>query len=231
MTKKQLIPVLLIGVGLLLLSNLIVWFWFAKDMHLEWDAPNFNNVVTPIATVIALAVYGYALLQTIEQNKIILSQSFKPHVEREFDRLTKQFIEEQTNFKTGDNFNDRDLMGTLKIYVQIIENNKEYRQDISDWKDGILHTQDELESRTYYKRLLFFEGMTVVDYSSIFQLIDYIDNSDQLLESDRNDYKRRIVVEFVGKYLTLIEHLTKNPFYIPDYFWVFGGEKVEFISY
>jgi len=62
-----------------------IWYW--NKLNLKFDSNEFNNIATPILTMIATPIYALALYTTIRQNKITLSQNLKPFYEKEIDNL------------------------------------------------------------------------------------------------------------------------------------------------
>ena len=66
-----------------------IWFWNKKNLMLE--PSNFNNILTPIISFCAFIVYSLALITTIRQNKIILSQNIKPFFEKQIDEYLMNY--------------------------------------------------------------------------------------------------------------------------------------------
>lgn len=60
---------------LLILIDLSTGIWYWNKLNLKFNSSEFNNIVTPILTMIATPIYAWALYTTIKQNKIALSQN------------------------------------------------------------------------------------------------------------------------------------------------------------
>ena len=85
--KKINVKWLLVILITLVLVDILTRFFLWKGLNLVFNASNFNNIVTPIATVVAIGVYYNTLRNLIKQTEIIQSQNMKPFFEAKLKNL------------------------------------------------------------------------------------------------------------------------------------------------
>ncbi|WP_290834428.1 hypothetical protein [Flavobacterium sp.] len=188
-----------------------IWYW--NKLNLKFDSSEFNNVVTPLLTMVATPIYAWALYTTIKQNKITLSQNLKPFYEKEIDNL----VLKGKKIK----FEDSKLFGKKKInalnFVKYISKcfvnlslNEQYREDYENYKKGKKFTKDYFFSRNYIDELMFISNFTMgiggifFFHSDISSLINKIKVS-KLIKEDKDLLKTRIYSEFLAQYMAFIE--------------------------
>lgn len=127
---------ILIIIGLLFSS----WLLFKNDFFCTYNVSTFNNIVTPIATILAFVIY-YATLVEIKNsnNKNIGFQKitlFKERIENLKYRLENTHVNIPINFKESlkltDNYN---LTSFLSAYKEI---HKEMRMKIENGETDII---------------------------------------------------------------------------------------------
>lgn len=230
----------------LLLTDLFTGIWYWNRLNLKFDPANFNNIITPIFAIIATLIYGLALFNTVNQNKIILnqnkiilSQNIKPHYEKEIENLMTQSREIKIK---GEITNDDepikiDALNYIKAINDTIINlsqNKEYLEDYAKYENNELLTIDYFKSRNYFGKLLFLSEFTIginavsFFYQDIKLLIQEI-NQSKLISEDKELLKKRIKRNLLSQYMAFIDFMDKHPSIVPPIPIVFDlQEKIEF---
>lgn len=218
MKFKYLILTLLLILIALIITDIITGIWFWNKYNLVFSADNFNNIVTPVLTLIAIIIYGLALFTSIKQNRIIFDQSILPYYLDEIKKLKKKA--KNKNFDTLHLFEGKKvhlLNFTTHLFSAItsLTKNIEFLQDYEDFENGIEHDFEYFKNREYFNYLLFIYEFTVgfdikFNFIDIKQLVDQIDSS-ELLESNKKILKKRIKRELnIEEYLAFIEFFEKN---------------------
>lgn len=239
MKIKQIIIFLLCIATLLLLTDLITGIWYWNRLNLKFDSEKFNNIITPLFTIIATIIYAFALFTTINQNKIILSQNLKPLYEKEIEIL----ITKSRDIKIkGEITNDAEPIEITALnYIKAINNtiinlsqNNEFIEDYSKYKNNELLTRDYFKSRNYFGKLLFLSefafGINQVSflYQEIKLLIQEI-NQSKLISDDKELLKKQIKRNLLSEYMAFIDFMDKHPLIVPPIPIVFDlQENIEF---
>ncbi len=205
--KRNYFGVLVLILIIVALLDIATRYWFWSGLHLKFDASNFNNIFTPIGTIISTVLFFAALALAIKQNRIILSESLKSHFELEFDRIRKVL---QCDLR----------MENVRSELYKLTRNAEYRNDLRDFRKGKIQNIGYFSDRDYCHLLesiyysYIFQGLTVLDL--VKGLIEDIELSN-LQTEDQRFYKKRIKNEFVQSYLAFIEDCNQIPnrFFIP----------------
>lgn len=228
--KYPLIKILFILVLIILIIDIALRYWYFNNFHLVYDSLIFNNVVTPIFTIISVLIYSFALFTALNQNKVILSQNIKPFYEREIEKLLihgKEIrfmsltAEEEESGKI-DAFN---YLNFINEKLLILSNDAHYNKDYDDFKNGILKDRSWYKNRSYRNELFFLNqfifGISSVSYfyKKIEQLISEI-NESKLIEEDKILLKRHIFRTFLKDYMSFIETQLNHDFMppVPDEF-------------
>ncbi len=210
---------------LLLLTDLITGVWYWNRLNLKFNSANFNNIITPTFTIIATLIYGFALFNTMNQNKIILSQSLKPHYEKEIENLVIKSREIKIEGELTNN--DESIKINALNYIEAINNsiiklskNKEYLEDYAKYENNEILNIDYLKSRNYFVNLLFLSQFTIgmnsisFFYDDIKILIQEI-NQSNLISEDKELLKKNIKRNLLSEYMAFIDFLDKHPLIVP----------------
>lgn len=239
MKIKHIIIFLLSIAILLLLTDLITGIWYWNRLNLKFDPANFNNIFTPLFTIIATIIYAFALFTTINQNKIILSQNIKPHYEKEIENLVTKARELKIN---GEIANDGEPIEINALnYIKVINDtiiklsqDNEFLEDYTKYENNELLTRDYFKSRNYFGKLLFLSEFTIginqvsFLYQEIKLLIQEI-NQSKLISEDTELLKKQIKRYLLSEYMAFIDFMDKHPLIVPPIPIVFDlQEKIEF---
>jgi hypothetical protein len=148
----KLLIILVSVLALILLVDIFMGFWFWHKGILIWDANNFNNIITPIATILGVIVYAVSLWFMYKQNRIIQSQSIKLYYDNRIDK----FIDEQDKVidyisiaGKSVNFSFRNYIKKLStIYIEL-EGDSDFEID-SKSTTGIKTI--DIEKKPYYAK-------------------------------------------------------------------------------
>lgn len=234
--KDNIVKLLLVTLIIIISSDLIVRVWFNKNLDLLFDSVIFNNVVTPLFTIISVIIYSVALFLTISQTKIILSQNIKLFYEKEIEK----FIDKAENTKIESILFEEENVNALnyityisKTFMKLIRN-KEYIEDINQFKNECDLDIEYFINRSYIKEVLFLSDFTMgvspihFFYQDLEEFIIEIDNS-KLIEEDKKLFKKQIKRIFVAEYLALVNSRTIT--LLPEIPLIFGNTNSPKIVY
>ncbi|HRG08470.1 MAG TPA: hypothetical protein PLJ08_07815 [Cyclobacteriaceae bacterium] len=225
--KKYLLSILLTVGCLLLLTNIIIHYWEGWSFTL-YGSTLFNNLVTPIATIISIGIYSWTLLELIKQNKINHSNNLKPYFERRFsfvleklkDKIYKIDRPEAPNFH--DNFSMHDCFSILEYFKEVeylMNRDADYLSDSSDFKRGRVYKTEfydyKVYSRYYVKNMEFFANHGISGYLLVVDLIKEVKRS-SLIDDDKQGFLNLIKLEMVDPYINYIDSIRLTP----DYFMI-----------
>lgn len=208
--KNIFFKILLIGFILILCTDIIVHIWFAKDFDLLFDSAIFNNVVTPVFTIVSVVIYSFALFITIAQNKIILSQNIKPFFEKEIEKLLikgKEIDIESILFE-NEKINALNYTQYINKTFLLLSKNKEYIEDYNRLSKLCTENTEYFKNRSYIKEILFLNDFAIgigpiyFFYNDIIELIGEI-NSSKLIDEDKELLKKQIKRTFLLEYIAL----------------------------
>ncbi len=201
---------------ILLITDLTTGIWFWNRENLFFDSTKFNNITTPLISIIALIIYTIALFTTINQNKIILSQNIKPHFEREIEELVKKAEEIKFIYTYNQEIKEYNALNYISGITLTYRNLRLNADFINDYQnpDNIPKTYNNLKTRSYFGSILFLSDIGLgfelgFFYSELQNVIKEI-NLSQLIETDKDHIKKRIFRTFLNEYFALIEYEKKT---------------------
>lgn len=191
------------------------------NFHLTFDSTNFNNIITPIATIISVGLFVWI---SIRQDRWVRRQNNKSHIEKSFNdtiEVLKKYLfktpteNAQLNALTGLNF-----MNQVRVSVSGIRYNGSYLSDLEESKAGTERPLSYYEGRDYFEHVLILNKLSKLfilePVSTLIWEISKID----LDETDRAYFKKRIYNEMVSDYCLFFEtydgDLSKPNLFIPD---------------
>jgi hypothetical protein len=238
MTLKQLIIFLLCLAIILLAADIFTGIWYWNRLNLQFDADNYNQIITPTAAIIGIVIYSWALFTSIRQNKIIegqnkiiASQNIKPFIEKEIDDLKTEAA--AINFDSdivhkGKIVNGLNYIRSIGETFSILTKSKDYNSDLREFeKNGKIFDKEYFENRDY-----FSEGIYLVQfcigappslrflYDKLKDLIIEIEKS-KLIDEDKIYLKRKIKKIFLAEYIALISFMDIYPYIDPPVPMVF----------
>lgn len=239
--KKYLLYILLIISSGLLLTNIIIHFWDGWKFTV-YGTTLFNNLVTPIATIISIWIYTWTLFELIKQNRINHSNNLKPYFERRFDYVLKRLNEKiyrVTVFRPQDSGIQFDYHSTFSILVFFKEaenkilNDPEYQYDLNLFNSGQVKKRELYDLTTYvrfyvkYLELFFNHGLS--GYIKVIDLIKEVKGS-SLIDEDKQGFLNLIRHEMTDPYIDYLDsiRLTDDYFMIPR---VTMPDKEDFIHF
>ena len=192
-----------IAVAILLVIDILVRSWFCSELHLKFDSTIFNNIVTPIATLVAIFIAAAAY-------KYQLGQNILPHIEREFERVSKVVKAEnpeglQTKYS---NVSTKDFIKNLsKIHIQLLlDPNREYVDDFNDSKNGKFHSALYYKGRSYFEEINYLNYFAVIGLNELYSVVNLIGliRDSVLSQRDKEYFYRRVYLELVKDYVDYI---------------------------
>lgn len=110
-----------------------IWYW--NRNNLIFNPVNFNNILTPILTLLAIIIYGIALFTSIEQNKILHNQNIKPYYLREIKKLKNRAKKTEINHLGVFDEEKVHLLNYTKYLMSAITKLTKSNDFINDYKD------------------------------------------------------------------------------------------------
>jgi hypothetical protein len=235
MIKKFITIALLVLVLLVVSTDIIIRFWYE-----EFDSVKFNNLATPIVTLISLMVFLAALYFPYKQNQIIMSQHLKPDFIDRIKSIKEELRKAEIPFKhnnglleppTEEKCNGLDFPSLVGKSLYDLTNNKAYVKDQRAIQKGEKFDIDYFEQCSYYNYIMFFAHFTSGEFANYFRyneiksMIEEIEFS-ELLPVDKLSLNKYIKTELLANYLGYIKglnSLTSMP-KIPDISTTFSGE-------
>lgn len=211
--KHNISKILVILAVTFLIIDIGLRYWYFKNFHLIFDSVIFNNVVTPIFTIISVLIYSFALFTALNQNKVILSQNIKPFYEKEIEKLLlegKEIRFLSLVSEEEEKINAYNYLTFIHEKFVSLSRNDHYNEDYNDYKKGIIKDKNWFQKRSYRTELFFLNqfafGISSVSYfyKKIIQLISEVNDS-KLIEEDKILLKRHIFRTFLKEYMTFIE--------------------------
>lgn len=209
--KKTNIRIILMLVAILLAIDILVRVMF--NFHLTFDATNFNNILTPIATIISMGLFVWISLR---QDKWVRRQNNKTHIERSFITALERLKEDFTHYPLPRNSgycNGLNFWAEIIKHLGKVTSSVEYLNDLSDHQKGIIRPWYYFKYREYYDSLLFltqFKEATKF-YDPVEALINEIISLD-LDEVDKNFFIKRIINEMIESYYSFYANLNQKDF-------------------
>lgn len=196
-----------------------IWYW--NKLNLKFDSTEFNNIATPVTSIISFAVVFFALFVSIKQNKINVSLSIKPYFERKIDLLlaeaenTKLDDAIAANLFPEDNYNGINYVDSIVKATKLLERSDQFRDDFRDFENtAVPKSMEYYQARDYYKVVFFLTQFTMgfnmfgSSKAKIQNLFTEIKTS-KLISEDKDFLQRRIKAEILQKYLSFIENEKK----------------------
>ncbi len=212
---------LLIVVGVLVAADLITRFWFWRDLHLVFDASNFNNIVTPIAAILSVFLFTYL---AYKQYQLQLSSNLKQNFDREFDDLYKKLnaeIGEKVLIGVGirpnhqvkytlKGMNSLNYINEIIVAFERIFADPDFIKDHTDYLNNnkIKLHKSYLQNRTYYDDLRFvlaFSNFPSAKYMEVGFFLDQINDS-KLVEPDKKYLRNKIEAYCLEPYFNFVMH-------------------------
>jgi len=143
----------------LLLVDIAVHVWFGNRYHLKFDDATFNNVVTPIVSVITAIAFVYISFNqnklVLRQNKIIISQGLKPYYEQLVKKLIAKFKKTEFKYSTDDDMKYNGINWTDILQRTLHETfiTNDYEEDLKDYQLGNRKPFSYYRSRSYFSSL------------------------------------------------------------------------------
>lgn len=218
--KKYLLYILLMVGILLLLTNIIIYYWNGWSFTVH-GSTLFNNLVTPIATIISIGIYWITLRQLIKQNKINHSNNLKPYFERRISSIIRRLNDKQfVRIEQREEFNCFDIYPYLRQVEAKLKLDSEYHGDVYNFHSGNPRKTEYYRDKNYVKfHINFIEPLAISGistYDQVQALIDEINNSG-MIDIDISNFKKEIRFEMIAPYVTFIDDISmaENQYLIP----------------
>ncbi|MGW8123820.1 hypothetical protein ACV07N_14275 [Roseivirga echinicomitans] len=212
MKQLKLTQILISALIVLVAIDIITGIFFWNREYLFFDSTLFNNITTPIISILSLIIYSAALLFTIKQNKIIFSQHMRPYFEKQINRIQFEYETEKidTSFITTDKeYNGINYPNLIAQQLLELTKSNDYNLDLVEFKKGNYLQKKHYESRDYFGIVMFLSQFlggvyTSFKYDRIRELVAEIEAS-KMLDEDKLMLKKTIKKDLVINYVSLIK--------------------------
>lgn len=206
---------------ILVLTDLIIGIWYWNKMNLQFNSSEFNNILTPIVSLVSFGVLIYAVLVSVRQNRITLSSNIKPHFENKIqsilNTLKNTTIDDflAISLFPGQTFNGLNYMNAVVESMNILRMDKDYQKDYKLFIDeGKVYKHDDYRNKNYFSVLYFVSNYAMNDhpYSSCNEQIKKLCveiKKSKLINEDKKYLIEHIKKELVLKYLMFLENEQK----------------------
>ena len=126
---------MLVLIIILLVIDIFTGIWYWNRNNLIFNPVNFNNILTPILTLLAIIIYGIALFTSIEQNKILHNQNIKPYYLKEIKNLKNRAKKTEINHLGVFDEEKVHLLNYTKYLMSAITKLTKSNDFINDYKD------------------------------------------------------------------------------------------------
>lgn len=224
--KKHLLIFILSVVGLLLLIDIVIHYWNGWGFTVA-ETTLFNNLVTPIASIISTIIYTITLLLLIKQTKIIHSDSLKPYFNRRIDNIVREL---KNNIYKVPDFSFSFYAETDISYFRLFKFFKEAESKLKllgmvNWEGKTYYTSIHNPNRLLNICLQAFANHGIGKLDLVRDLILEINSETDLTERERKNLINIIRLEIVNLYVTYIDSISLSP----SYFCVpMGDSKTEY---
>jgi hypothetical protein len=221
---------------ILVMGSIRLWFWI--DVNLHWtlrDSTLFSNVATPISAIVSGTGILITLVFLYRQNRVILSQGLRPHIEREITAVSQSLAQDLRLPAYKGSMKEFNIINCYSIIFASlfsISTKVDFINDLKDYKKKRAFTCNDIENRDYFSEANFlnitfiYNGMEQL--SSIRELMETINKSD-LLPQEIRFYKNQIKRDFVVPYVLFIDTLK-----VSDFVWIpilFESDPIRFIKF
>jgi hypothetical protein len=239
MKTKNLILFAIVLLIVLVLIDLLTGIFYWNRLYLVFDSGNFNNIVTPVVSILALVTYAGTLFHLINQNQIALSQSLKPFYEKELDELLKKasmISVEAYNGNETINYSVYNFIEGIKLSFSKLQNFDSFKRDTKQSESGYKFNVEDIETRNYFKFLDTLhqfsntKNSVLLLLSEVVNLFKDVSNS-KLIEEDKALFQEKLLKIFLSDYLNFIESMkkdTNNKYPICPFIYDDGDERIEF---
>ena len=218
MKFRHLLAGLLLLFILLLAVDICTGIFYWNRLHLVFDASNFNNIVTPIVSTLALATYAATLFYLISQTKIILSQNLKPFFERELEVLNEAAADIRIKSYEGTVLCEYDINNYIKSIsntLNFLKYNSEFQKDIESYAKGAKFIERDIECKEYFDyldnltELVNENNPVILHYRKVLAFMLEVRCS-KMIQEDRELLINRAKRTFLEPYLDFINELDTN---------------------
>jgi hypothetical protein len=235
---------LVLGLITIVAIDILLRLWFFYNFHLLFDAASFNNVATPLVSLISVVFLYLAFAQSRKQNRIANSQNLKLNFDADFQSLKDILSVDVTDRLYGSlginsqttppisNVTSLNYIDELRRTIDLIRADSQFQED----NDFFLTNPTEQKDLAYYikrnyywnlRYILAFNYYPIVNYNAIEIFLSRIINS-ELLDTDRNHFKSKVESEFLKKYFSFI--MFESDIRLPDVLQS-NGKNIKWDSY
>jgi hypothetical protein len=221
--KRNLIIVGLILTGMVLIDVLLRLFYF-YNLHLRFDSQKFNNITTPIISLLGFLAVVITILLTLKQLKHQQGSNYLNYYKDQINTLAAQ----TPASKQGIGFSTMELLNYPMFVSEkydLLKKFPEYVLDLDKYKAGISVNSDGKDYDKILGHIRYFSaslGILLRQYKS---LINEIDSHKILDTSQKQLLLKELMDSQVEKYYTgcwLIDTYDEFPEIKKNLYWAFA---------
>lgn len=234
--SKHLLKFLVFTLIILVTIDILTGLWYF-NRNLEFDSTKFNNIATPIVTLVSFLALFYSLSISLEQNQINLADNLKPYFENEKDKIItniKKLTQNDYGMKTKiyeTNYDGFNYAKGIRDSILKLVIDGDYIADINKLENlSVNEAFTLIRERSYGESLIYLNnwgiGAVYFPFNNIKKLLNEILSSKMHIEAKRSLYLQ-IKDEILFDYIDLML-FDKNIIISPTIPILFTGQQVEF---
>jgi hypothetical protein len=219
--RKNWLSILIPVVGILAITDIYLRYNPSWSFTIR-ESTIFNNIATPVATIVSIGIYAWTLVILIQQNRIAHSNNLKPYFERRFDFVLNKLNERSIKYRYyTDLFNSFEILDIIYNDLREVAGNGGYLMDLQNYKSNFSLRVKDIESYNtyignYVDHLYPFCNYGIPRFNLVSSLVEQLNESD-LMEMDKVNFKEQIKTEMIEPYIKFIGRIliVKDQFLIP----------------
>ncbi len=193
---------MLLLIAALLAVDVLTGIWYWNRLNLRFDSSEFNNILTPIATIAGVVIYVITLKYLVDQNRVSYSNSIRANYE---NRL-KQLIEDVRTFNvtlesTGATYGFHEVPNAIATLQKKLYRKEEFLRVLDnydgsvDLRDLLVNSQEPPLYVQQYFELSELIDMPISKYLFLLKVVkEFIIEIEEspLIEEDKRHFKLAI---------------------------------------
>ena len=209
----------------IVIVDIVIRIWFSSGLNLVFSSTEFNNIITPLATIIAVIIYYSALRNSNHQNKILMSQNLKPYFDKKIDELYNEiepkiievhyssFEEDPINggmISDVKKFKFINYTDAIRYCILQLGEDTQYVQTKNEIADGKSINHFVINSLPFHKTLYSLNELVFSNkYSHFVYKVDELLRDikiSKLLEEDKQNYFKNLYNAYFKEYMEFIKY-------------------------
>lgn len=222
--KRNWLFILIPIVGILTITDIYLRYNSSWSFTIR-ESTIFNNIVTPVATIVSIGIYAWTLIVLIQQNSVLRRQNNRNSFERYIDDLDQEFKEvfDYYHLPKSLGVNKYNMLDWIFDMLTKLYKAKEYENDVNTLTNGGAISVKDFKNRSYFSTISAINTLVsqILPYARITLLLRNIRQAD--LERIDSDFLIKVISKkFLKPYTSFLEsqeiisELSYFPYIIED---------------